>query len=343
MSPDRINFPQKILVLTDNRAGTNNQSIALAEEVGDYDIFKIEHSFLGKLPNKFFSNSWSRISKESATKLQEKLQNDGFPSFIICGGRKLALIARMIKEQSNFSSKIIQIMQPQLPINNFDIVIIPDHDNFKYRNDKRVIFSVGALNKVNKKNLALEKEKFTDSLGKISKKKITLLLGGKSRGVGFGKTQALDLIKFIDKVAKRENAKILILNSRRTEAKINKIFKNNLNCDYEFFDWRQYQNSENNPYLAVLAYSDKLIVSSDSISMISECCSTQKPTYVFNCDKLPSKKHERFLQYMLRNIFVKKLNTNKSFLKEFEPKKLQETKRIASIIKFKYLKNDPID
>ncbi len=341
---NKVNFSQKILVLTDHRPGTNNQSLALAQEIGlEYEVIEVKHSFLSMLPNFFLNSSWLRLEKNSGEALQNKLQKDGYPDLIISGGRRLAVIAKIIKEQSEFYSRIIQIMKPQLPVTVFDIIILPEHDEFKYRQDKRLIFMIGALNLITKDSLSLAKEQFLTTIGANKKNKIALLLGGKTRGYKFSKSQAVDLAKFINKIAKKEKATILIANSRRTEEKINKILKNNLDCDYQFFDWKDYKSSNRNPYKAILAYSDKLIVSADSISMISECCSTQKPTYVFNCNKMPSKKHQRFLQYMLRNVFVKKLNTNKGYLKEFEPKKLQESKRIASIIKFRYLKNYPID
>ncbi len=327
----------KILVLIDHRAGTNNQSIALAKEIGlEYEILKIKHGILSKLPNNFLTKSLFRLSIKSKKDLLNKIKKDGYPRIIISGGRRLAIISQIIKKKSNSKSRIIQIMKPQLPLNNFDIVILPYHDNLRNRKNKKIIFSIGSLNSINRQSLAKEKERFANIFGKIKKNKIGLLIGGKSRNYKFNKQEAIILAEKLAKIAKKENAKILVVNSRRTETKINNIFKN-LNCDHQFFDWKDYKNENTNPYKAILAYSDKLIVSADSISMISECCSTEKPTYVFNCDQLPSKKHQRFLQYMLRNRFIKKLNINKNLLRTFEVNKLQETKRIASIIKSNYL------
>jgi mitochondrial fission protein ELM1 len=40
-------------------------------------------------------------------------------------------------------------------------------------------------------------------------------------------------------------------------------------------------NTACNPYISVLAASDVLLVTADSISMISEACATQKPVYIF--------------------------------------------------------------
>ena len=53
------------------------------------------------------------------------------------------------------------------------------------------------------------------------------------------------------------NAKLLVLTSRRTEEKVANIILENLECDFQFFDWQTHQKE--NPYLAVLDYSDFLL------------------------------------------------------------------------------------
>lgn len=39
---------------------------------------------------------------------------------------------------------------------------------------------------------------------------------------------------------------------------------------------------EENPYFGLLALADAIIVTSDSVSMVSEACATGKPVHVFN-------------------------------------------------------------
>lgn len=334
-----------ILVLNDHRPGNNNQCLALAQEIGlDYKIIKIEYSFWSKLPNFFLTKSPIGITSESKKIIDQAIKND-YPELIISAGRRLASVAVNIKKKCDNQPKIIQIMKPQIAEKYFDLIILPQHDLKNYssitknsKNDK-VIYSVGALNSINQNNLAKAKVRFADIFEKYSGNKIAVIIGGKTRKYHINENVIKSLAGSLNKISKNQETTYFILNSRRSEDKIIEIFIRNLKCQYVFFDWRENQGDKN-PYQAVLAYCDQIITSCDSISMISESCSSGKPTYVFNHLKTPSKKHKKFLDFMLRNKFIKKFDFNKNYLKRFNPKKLQETERISSIIKFKFLKLD---
>ena len=47
-----------------------------------------------------------------------------------------------------------------------------------------------------------------------------------------------------------------------------------------FYQWRP--DDPNNPYLGILACADRLIVTGDSIAMLSEACATGKPVQMFD-------------------------------------------------------------
>lgn len=330
---------KKIWVLTDHRPGNNNQCLALAQELGlKYEIIDVKHSFLSKLPNFILSSSLFRISKKSRQELAYRIKSQGYPQLIIAAGRRLATTSLLLKTKSQNYSKIIQIMKPQLPISDFDLVILPKHDNVKNKEKGNIVFSIGALNAINEKNLQLEAKKFNKIFSKFKTHKIALILGGNSRGYKISDNSILKLANKINNFAKKNKFTLLIANSRRTNQKTSELLLQHLKCNFKFFDWQQYQG-HNNPYKAILANSDQFILSSDSISMISECCSTSKAVFIFDHDKAPSKKHHKFLEFMLRNQYVKKFDFSKNYLKEFTPKKLHETQRIALIIKRRFLKN----
>jgi mitochondrial fission protein ELM1 len=43
-----------------------------------------------------------------------------------------------------------------------------------------------------------------------------------------------------------------------------------------------WESGEVNPYLGLLALADAIVVTSDSVSMVSEACATGRPVHVFN-------------------------------------------------------------
>jgi uncharacterized protein len=327
-----MNIKKEIWILADDRPGTVSQSIGLAEEIGfDYKIINISYNFLVRIPNCFFSDSLIRLSPSS----KEKFKNlDYLPSLVISAGRRSASIALFLKKQSANQTKIIQIMNPNLDFSKFDFVILPKHDLIDDAKFNNVITTIGSLTKVRENTVKSEQKKFATEFAEIKKPKIALLLGGSSNKTKFTKDSAIKLAKISSEITKNMNATLLVLNSRRTSKELTNAVKSNLNCDFQFFDWNDVRDK--NPYMAILGYADFFIITGDSVSMISECCSSAKPVYVFDEKEISSAKHRRFHQALFAETYAKKLEENLKKLEGFSIKKLEETKRAASLIKDKF-------
>ncbi len=320
----------EIWILADNRPGTFSQSIGLAEEIGiAYKIITLNYSIFSLLPNFLLSDSLIRIPSE----LREKITQMGYlPKIIISAGRRSAPIALNLKAQSQNRTKVIQIMNPNLDFAKFDFVILPQHDGITAEKFPNLITTVGALTRVDEKRLHEESQKFPQ-LQKITQTKIAVMVGGSSKKTHFSDEDAKILAQTAAKIAKNMNATLLILNSRRTGSEITKTISENLDCDFQLFDWEKLNGS--NPYLAIVANADFFIVTGDSVSMISECASTGKPIYIFDQNKISGDKHRKFHQNLFAKNFAKKFSEDLKVLENFAPKKLQETKRVAQFIKDK--------
>lgn len=322
----------EIWILADDRPGTVSQSIGLAEEIGfEYKIIHLKYSTLAILPNFIFGESFFRISAETRKKITKL---NYLPTLVISAGRRSAPIALYLKKKSQNRTKIIQIMNPNLALEKFDSVILPKHDEVKEADFSNVITTIGSLTKINDKVIKHETEKFAPWFQNITKPKIALLVGGSSGKTKFTKESAVKLAKMASDLAENMDATLLVLNSRRTSDEITDAVKSNLQCDFKFFNWLEVKNE--NPYLAILGYADFFIITGDSVSMISECCSTGKPVYIFDEKEISSKKHRKFHQNLYDENYAKKLSKNSFELKNFSPKKLQETKRVSSIIRTKF-------
>lgn len=322
----------KILILGDERPGTVSQSIALAAELKiPYEIVDLKYNKLAKIPNIFFSESLMRLEKNSRQIIQ-KISD--FPTLIISAGRKSATIASHLKLKSKGKSKIIQIMNPNMNFLKFDAIILPYHDGIFSQNHPNIINTIGSITKVNEEKILQEKEKFAALFQTNRDYKIVLMLGGGSKKTKFTTQNAINLGKIVSVIAKNMNAKLFVLNSRRSGAELTQSLVSNLDCDHEIFDWEKLQGK--NPYLASLAIADFFIITGDSVSMISECCCTGKPVYIFDEAEISSTKHRKFHQNLLKENYIKKLDLRTKILENFHPKKLEETKRIAEIIKNRF-------
>lgn len=322
----------EILILGDERIGTISQSIGLARALKlKYKIIDLKYNKLSILPNFIFSESPIRLQKNSKIEL-DKITN--FPKLIISAGRKSSTAALYLKKKSQGKSKVIQIMNPNFNLEKFDLVILPKHDKIDEKKFPNAVTTIGALTMVDEERILEEKEKFSSWFESGKKNKITLMLGGPSKKTKFTKDSAIHLAKICSNITNNMNAKLFILNSRRTGDELTATFQSHLKCDFKLFDWKKLDGE--NPYLASLAISDYFIVTGDSVSMISECCSTGKPIYIFDEAEISTEKHRRFHKNLFAENYARNLDDNISNLENFSTKKLQETKKMASLISLKF-------
>ena len=101
-----------------------------------------------------------------------------------------------------------------------------------------------------------------------------------------------------------------------------------------------WNENEKNPYTFALKNSDFFIVTSDSTSMISECAFTGNPIFIFHLPfKRQSKRIENFHKQFQKLKITKKLDY-KNDLIPWTYVALNESKRIASILKERIIKEN---
>ncbi|MBN8828459.1 MAG: mitochondrial fission ELM1 family protein [Sphingobacteriia bacterium] len=306
---------KNILVLCDNRIGTTNQSLGLAyklKEKTGADITKIylEYNNLIKLPD----CSWFL---KGLYPIKNKSDFDNIkPDLIIAAGRRASLIAKILKKALNI--KTIIIMWPGETIaKSADIILLPIHD--RLRNHPNVIRVLGALHNITEERTEEASKEFIN-FQNIPMKRIACLIGGSHNSGKFTIEAAKKLANKLLEISKKENAYLLITTSRRTGSEQTNILKSILKDKLYFYD-----GDGNNPYLAYLHYADEIIVTSDSISMISEVISVGKPVYIFDNEDLSGKKHKMFLKALIKEGYIKTLED----YTPFKPKKINIMDEVA--------------
>ena len=317
-----MNFNNKnIWILTDGSQGMISQVLGLAEQIS-YNINSIETKLLfpwsklqpGFLPTFFWS-------------FKNKLDLSFNPDIIISCGRKSVYLSLFLKKK--YKNVVnIHIQNPKINFKSFDYIISPKHDNIKGKN---VLESIGAIHKFNSKlfDNILDKN-FDLPINNL----ITVILGGSNNHYRFSLKESEILISnIINLINKNSKYNFLILHSRRTSKETKKLLFKKLKG--KAYIW---QEEDLNPYGFSLKHSDFFIVTSDSTSMISECAYTGKPIYVYELPlKRNSKRIQRFHDQFKNLNITKKLNEIKE-LTEWNYKTLNESERIASIIKERIIK-----
>lgn len=321
-----ISDNKRIWVLADNRAGNVNQALALAEKLNfGYQLKKLSYNCLGILPN--YLLAWWPINVRS--NLLKSLKTKELPDLIISSGRRTAAIASYLKHRSNNETKIVQIMHPNLPLQQFDLIILPQHDK-NTNNESNVIRIIGAINNVQAKVLAggVELRKNYPALGKF----IAVIIGGNSKNYSFTDENAHELTEILSNLVRNQSYSLFISFSRRTPNRAKKIIRNSMPPSTIIYD-PIIDKTKSNPYFGMLAEADYIISTADSISMCSEAASTGKPLYIFCPNNFKSHKHLSFIQQLIDSRIAKSLNKYVTSLEKYNYTPLNEVTKVSEIVK----------
>ena len=289
-----------------------NQSIALAKMLNaNFKLINYNPPyFLKKFPilGKFYTPYF----------LRKKLHTDLLPSIIITTGRRMAGTSIALKSILKNNVKTIHIQNPKLSPNNFDLLLIPEHDKIRGKN---IIQTKGALCFFEEKDMKKFKE---PNLNKIKTKKSTVLLmvGGNSKKQKPNSSEYFELSTKVIQGIKNLDAQLIVSFSRRTPNKAIKILQSTFSKHLK--DFKILSSDENKLYPKILKIIDYTIVTSDSVNMISELATLSKPLFIFHFSK-----ENRKISFFISNL--KELNIVQDYegdLFKFEKNKLQ-TNRIT--------------
>ncbi|MDD5130186.1 MAG: ELM1/GtrOC1 family putative glycosyltransferase [Candidatus Omnitrophica bacterium] len=232
------------------------------------------------------------------------------PDLIISAGNSASVVNYFLARENQ--AKSVVLMRPvNISLKKFDLAIIPQHDcpqgrglASDCREDKlfqrnNMVITEGALNLIDKEYLSLKARSLEQSgllKGPLLHPCIGVLIGGNSKKFSLGEKIVLNLIGEIKKSAEDLNADILISTSRRSSWEVEEIVKNAF-IDYARCKLLVIARQNNNPDVAggILGLSNAIVISPDSISMVSEAVCAEKYVVVFNSANL-STKHQNFLK-----------------------------------------------
>lgn len=314
----------KILVLKDGRMANTNQSISLANSIGialkgecEIHTSEAKFNFLSNFPN------FLPIS-HLTSKIQKPLYSE-YDIIIGCGRRLANAVLHAKKKYGTEKVKTIVILNPCIAFKNFDIVVLPVHDEIIASTENNVVNTIGAMSVFRKKKLEKAREEFDPMVSRFHKPFISLLVGGTSKHFTFTEKMAISIAQKANKIAKNMDATLLISTSRRTPDFFVKILTEHLDCSYYLYEFGK---SKNNPYLGMLAVSDFFIITADSISMICEVSSMKKPVYIYK-DGINYDKYNKFIDLILKKQSVRLIDDSVDVLKNFPHTPIDDYKQVA--------------
>ncbi len=310
-TPDRF-----VVVLSDGKAGHRNQSMALYDaiarqraasgfaperthvkviEVVFRDEFSkkafsaLNHLFRGRVP---LAGFWAKrfLSGDCYREIMAS-----YADFVISAGSSVAGVNLWCASENE--ARPVVVMDPGFGLSPFHAVIAPRHDKLPKRSN--VFETSGALTRTSLERLEEEGLHIQKQYGlPTAQKKIGLLIGGDTAEMHLEEKAFLGQMDQVSRAATERRCLVLATTSRRTpgwaDRAMKRFFANQVFCPLLVI-----ANESNPPGTVggILGLSDVIVVTGESISMVSESVSSGKRVLViepFGGAHLTAK-HQQFL------------------------------------------------
>ena len=232
----------------------------------------------------------------------------------------------ILKKSSKKKVFNIHIQNPKIKLNNFDLIVVPEHDNLDGEN---IIKTKGAIHYLTSKEIKNNKEYLFTLSNKLKNNDvISLILGGPNQYYDYSDRNIQEIFSKVNYLVKENNLKLVVIPSMRTP-------KDTIEHAKMYFgdDNLVLNNIDKKAYLSAFSISKYIVVTCDSSSMISEAALSGKPIYVAN---IPAKKNDRrfrkFKELFKELNIIRNLSDN---LENWSYDILNETDRVSKIIKNK--------
>ena len=252
-------------ILSEGFAGLQAQALGLAEAAGLQPELRV---LAPRAPWKWFAASlWPAPLAAVPDAIRAPL-----PGLVIgCGGVAAAVGAALRRS----GRKVVQVQHPRMDPRRFDLIVVNRHDDLTGPN---VLVTRTALHRVTPARLAEAAHRWRPHFEHLKRPLVAVLVGGSNGRFRLDAAVARDLAGQLAAMVRRDGVGVAVTPSRRTEPAVTRVLTEAL-APLGGYVW---DGGGENPYFGMLAVADAIVVTMDSISMISEAVATEAPVLLAN-------------------------------------------------------------
>lgn len=307
-------------VVTDGKAGMAAQALGLAEAVGLPFIEKVIRT----------APPWSLLPAGlwppgvfGLTRGSDPLAPP-WPDLLIACGRHGVGPALAVRRASGGRTFTVYIQHPRMAADRFDLIVAPAHDRLEGPN---VVVTAGAVHRVSPRRLAEVRARDSGFLDALPKPRIAVSIGGDNRAYRLDRDTMLRIAGQLRDLARATGGGLAVTPSRRTGAENEAVLRAAL-ADVPAIVW---DGTGENPYFRFLALADAVLVTCDSVNMISEACATGRPVHVLDLPRIGNAaKFEAFHAEMRA---IDAARPFRGAIESWTPTPLDEAGRAAAILR----------
>jgi uncharacterized protein len=274
-------------VLSDGKIGDEVQCFGILEALG----LEPERRLIA--PRKLFAWAmpWGPIDpREAADRAGSPLARP-WPDIVIAAGRRTVPYLRALKRMSRGKIFTIFVKDPYCRNHGAELIWVPAHDRLRGPN---VIATLTPANRLPAVLIEQARSQPDPRLADLPHPRVAIVLGGPSTHHGFGAKEERELTEIARTLARGGNS-VMVTPSRRTPlglvAAITEALGQSEEARGKNFAWN---GNGDNPYVAMLANADAMIVTGDSVNMVGEALTTGVPVHVYE----PSGGHRKITAYI---------------------------------------------
>lgn len=261
------------LVLGDGKPGHENQSLGILPERLDPWMFRprfrsrlawLRCWLAARFPTPLGQSAgpfpWHRVIDNGA-ELEGRLADGPPPSLVVSAGSGPAPMTLLLARFLGLPAATC--MTPSVGLVRFNLACVPRHD--RYRNSPRALTTIGAPNRIEEATLMAEAKRFKAAHKLKGTRFMSLLLGGDAPRHAISPELGRRIYDGCAKLARSHKAELLVTTSRRTR----KATEDAIAQQPAAYLCRG-RESDEYPVPGMLGLSTLVVVTEDSVSMVSE-------------------------------------------------------------------------
>lgn len=205
-----------------------------------------------------------------------------WPDLVLCSGRGAESVAFWIRAR-NPGTRIVFVGTPWAPLARFDLVVTTPQ--YRLPAASNVLHNLLPLHDVTPERLAAEAKHWEPRLAHLPRPLTAVLVGGDSGPYHFTPQAASRLGHAVTELARAEGGSLLVTTSARTGAAAAQALQEAIGVPSYVHRWAR--DGGDNPFHAFLGLAQRIVVTADSISMMSEAIASRKPVLLFDIEDGP--------------------------------------------------------
>ncbi len=249
------------VMLAEDLAGMRSQVLGLAEAAGlePRDVRLLPRLPWWWMPGRYWPSPLRAV----------RITTPPEPLALGCGGKAAPVLAAL-KRRGKLT---VQIQHPRMDLRHFDQVVVTRHDELTGPN---VIVTRTALHRVTPARLAAARTEWAGRLAHLPRPLVAVLVGGSNGRFRLEEAEGTALAAQLAAMVRADGVGVAVTPSRRTSP----LVVDALRAALEPLGGLVWDGQGENPYFGMLACADAIVVTADSVSMVSEAVATAVPVLI---------------------------------------------------------------